>query len=720
MPFDNQGNTHIHGNYNDVAGDQSNNWFNMIFNVVTAAQILVPSVSKHASFDATPRQHCAPQTRVKLLEEIKVWAMNPSTSKPVYWLHGAAGLGKTAIAQSFAEECATSGSLGASFFFSKSDKERNDVRKLFATIAYQLCMGSPEHDYRTRCVLDKDPKAVYALPEKQLEKLIIEPLADENEYQIVVIDSLDECDDQDALEAILPLLIQAVSKTHLRFLITSRLTTFFASLFQESIEEIEPIDLYNHDAKEDIRVFYDLSLKKMAKDRQMDEHWFTPSELDRLVNGSGNLFLYASTVVGFINSTRQRNPRAQLKAALSVEPNQADGIYGRLDALYRGILANIPQDAYRSLTSRVIGTVCLSLYPLPPASLDGLLGLGRGDAWQCLQDLLAFFQVPDKADEEKECVRLSHSFFREFITIPSRSKAYTINFEAHHAYLLCKCLDLMLASLKKNILELPGDGDIATWKPDQIAERVSKKIGSVLEYASRSWYYHLKNALITEEVIRRLEMFMERTIFYWTEFMSATIRMDEVLAVLNALCQLANRSELLGKRAKGFNDVVTKDMVRIRRWPLNVYTRIAPQPPPVLPVRPPPPPPPVVPIVPLRPHSPDPPAYPLTPNSVEAPTTTPNPIRFPEPYFYPDSNSPNTDTISLSDSLRNCELLKSPPSGKRYLEPQVPPAHSFAEDTTCAFCMEDSGNIIVLCVSMEDGPVTICEDCLSVVNVVGL
>jgi len=54
------------------------------------------------------------------------------------WMSGGAGVGKSAIAQNFAERCEAEGYLLASLFFGRSDPSRNNIDSLIVTIAYQI------------------------------------------------------------------------------------------------------------------------------------------------------------------------------------------------------------------------------------------------------------------------------------------------------------------------------------------------------------------------------------------------------------------------------------------------------------------------------------------------------------------------------------------------------------------------------------------------------
>ena len=72
--------------------------------------------------------------------------MKPPPSKRYYfmWLYGPAGVGKSAIAQTIAEQCHELKLLAASFFFSRTTAGRNDHSRLIATLIYQLCLSIPE------------------------------------------------------------------------------------------------------------------------------------------------------------------------------------------------------------------------------------------------------------------------------------------------------------------------------------------------------------------------------------------------------------------------------------------------------------------------------------------------------------------------------------------------------------------------------------------------
>ncbi|KAF9442692.1 hypothetical protein P691DRAFT_618043, partial [Macrolepiota fuliginosa MF-IS2] len=64
-----------------------------------------------------PLPRCHPATRRTLRGRIAGWLADRSTN--LLWLYGPAGVGKSAIAQTVAEDCRKEGWLGAAFFFSR-------------------------------------------------------------------------------------------------------------------------------------------------------------------------------------------------------------------------------------------------------------------------------------------------------------------------------------------------------------------------------------------------------------------------------------------------------------------------------------------------------------------------------------------------------------------------------------------------------------------------
>ncbi|KAJ7877526.1 hypothetical protein B0H14DRAFT_3782653, partial [Mycena olivaceomarginata] len=91
-----------------------------------------------------------------ILDQLKSWSLDTSSEGTILWLHGAAGVGRSAIAQMFAGYCQSKGRLGASFFFRRGHPKRGEWNGLFPTIAYQLAKAIPDFMLPLQQVVDRD------------------------------------------------------------------------------------------------------------------------------------------------------------------------------------------------------------------------------------------------------------------------------------------------------------------------------------------------------------------------------------------------------------------------------------------------------------------------------------------------------------------------------------------------------------------------------------
>ncbi|KAJ7918022.1 hypothetical protein B0H13DRAFT_1543425, partial [Mycena leptocephala] len=185
--------------------------------------------------DRFPQPRCHPETRTKMLGVLWNWSCgikppvgvsSDHNSSPILWLHGPAGAGKSAIAQTLCQKLEEDGRLGASFFFKRGHPSRGHAKRLFATIAYQLALVLPDLNHHISQRVEKNPSLVDKSLSTQLRKLIVEPCRQNTSTRalVVVIDGLDECEGQTVQQEILCSIGRAVIEQQLplQFLIASR------------------------------------------------------------------------------------------------------------------------------------------------------------------------------------------------------------------------------------------------------------------------------------------------------------------------------------------------------------------------------------------------------------------------------------------------------------------------------------------------------------------
>ena len=95
---------------------------------------------------------CLDGTRTEILNEIVDWINNKDAATPrIFWLHGQAGKGKSAIAHTIALHAQNVSMLGSCFCFSRVRQHEGLHMKLFPTIAHDLA----GRDLRVRRLLNE-------------------------------------------------------------------------------------------------------------------------------------------------------------------------------------------------------------------------------------------------------------------------------------------------------------------------------------------------------------------------------------------------------------------------------------------------------------------------------------------------------------------------------------------------------------------------------------
>ncbi|KDR69331.1 hypothetical protein GALMADRAFT_145706 [Galerina marginata CBS 339.88] len=190
----------------------------------------------HNSGERRDAATCLPNTRVAIREKIMEWIEGLDTqtmNRLIAWLHGPAGAGKSALAQTIAELFYSAGILLAAFFFSRFDPTRNHSRSLISTIAYQVALSFPTVRANIISAINHDPHLFSKSLSTQMASLLVEPLRPlvSSGYfnnpkcrRVVIIDGLDECESRTEQLEILVVISDALRRHSipLVFIIASR------------------------------------------------------------------------------------------------------------------------------------------------------------------------------------------------------------------------------------------------------------------------------------------------------------------------------------------------------------------------------------------------------------------------------------------------------------------------------------------------------------------
>ena len=295
---------------------------------------------------------CHPRTREKVLRMIMDWVDDADTPKRVIWLNGPAGAGKSAIAQTIAERYKDT-RLAASFFFLRDSSDRGVAYRLFLTLAWQLAFSIPETRPYIEFVLKNEPLLYTKSIEVQFKRLVVDVFGSllrdkpglHPKKSLVIIDGVDECAGIRDQKLFLTLIGHATSLPNmsLRFLICSRPEPHIHAAFDTETMEIvtRSLILDNSFAPDnDIRKYLEDEFFRIFTERQISP---LPSaaDTDHLVYKSSGQFIYASTVIKFVDDD-DCNPREQLDIILKFRTAHSSSPFAPLDLLYQQILSQQP------------------------------------------------------------------------------------------------------------------------------------------------------------------------------------------------------------------------------------------------------------------------------------------------------------------------------------------------------------------------------------------
>ena len=458
----------------------------------------------------------------------------------MYWLNGLAGTGKSTIAQSFSEMVASKGSLGASFFCSRDYLDRRKLKNIFPTLAYQLARHYPHFRSHLVTSIKKDPILAHTSLISQLENLLVNPLSGKDISCVIVIDALDECIDDQPASAILSVLGRFAKQLPLvKFFITGRpeprIRTGFRLPLLEPLTQIfllHEVELSS--VNNDIQLYLTQKLTAITKRRSdidLPNPWPHDDEITALAKKSSGLFIFASTLVRFIESEHHK-PDERLQLVLSkISGTIHEGRTG-IDSLYSQVLSHAFSDVQESIVfvdlRRVLGAIVLAFIPLSQRELSTLLGIPTSTISTTLRHLHSVILVP--TDKTRK-IRIFHKSFPDFLQDHTRctDSRFQVTPEAHHRHMVLSCLELV-KKLKRNPCSLPP----FTMNQDvlNLPQLLKNKVGGTAQYACSYWARHLVLAPTSGDYAPKVITSVSKMLKSpapWIEIMSLKNQLEEVI-----------------------------------------------------------------------------------------------------------------------------------------------------------------------------------------------
>ncbi|KAI9065760.1 WD40 repeat-like protein [Trametes sanguinea] len=511
---------------------------------------------------------CDPGTRDEVLTAIYSWLrpedrdlkhlrellpfleLLPDTS--ILWIYALAGAGKTTVAATVANWCHGHDCLASSFFCAR-DGDRSDVQCIVQNIASDLAHYCPEFREALLVAVKDNPHIRTASVSQQVQVLLAEPIQAANakgaswKRRVVVVDALDECKDETAESTFLQALSLYIKElAPLMFIITSRpvlnITRGFRFLeeLRRRTQELPLDEVPSLLTARDITAF----LRKRFEDigrrfASAGPNWVAEEELERVSQLAERMFIYAATVVSFVEAKNVAHPRQQLDVLLRsvhgrLTNDRNDTPDAALEALYQlydqEILLMIPLQAR---LRRVLGTIVLAEERISPVALSSLLGEDLGIVMDVINELRAVLSF----SSDHTTIRFIHLSFADFLVDSKHCKSpqFLITPNLQHTFLALQCLKLMQHSLKHDICEVgPEHAHLLNHEIPDLAERITTHVPDALQYASQYWMRHLVRAEIGEELLAALEQFCSTHLIHWLEILSLLGCVDGVVEALRS------------------------------------------------------------------------------------------------------------------------------------------------------------------------------------------
>jgi WD40 repeat protein len=483
------------------------------------------------------------------------WANDDAQELTTLWVNGMAGTGKTAIASTFAANMEEQGILGATFFVDRQEAQRRDPSRIVQIIAYELAKNNGRQLEAVWKVLRNDPTFERLSFEKQVRLLIKEPLDIAcPETLVILIDGLDECGASNGA-SLLKTLIGSLAHLPIKLFVTSRNEA-------EIVDALRDIPhasykLQDVEVSGDVRLYWEYNLDELQRRKRLSD-WRLMIEVEELVELTGNLFIYATTILKIISNTRT-SPIKKLRDLLEISRSGGGSTVafvgpdkcGPLENLYIHIVGEAIKDddgmmsvEYADQLHDILELVIYAQAPLTPQALSDLLHMEPDDLHAYLAPLHSVLVVPDTHSTD-EVIRPLHQSFPDFVRQQGGIVHSQLAMNAALAYknVAERCLFQLNRLLHYNICGLK-DASLFNHEVADLQNQLKEHVSVALRYSCRywltHWLEHLRAAGSHAQVPRGLDVLCEQHLLHWIEVLSLTKGMNAVQRLMSELMSIMN------------------------------------------------------------------------------------------------------------------------------------------------------------------------------------
>ncbi|KIJ28371.1 hypothetical protein M422DRAFT_270371 [Sphaerobolus stellatus SS14] len=508
--------------------------------------------AKGAGFNT--EKECLSGTRAELITEILEWInspnskmnggkeqTNPNPHQSIFWLHGVAGSGKSAVAHTIGHILSRIHQLGSFFCFDINQEADLRHVKIFRTITADLADQYPAFKLALAPAIDHDLCGTNDLS-RQWKNLLLEPAHKaENSFEgpiVIIIDALDESGDSTTRTKLLSLLVSGAHElpSNFRFLVTSRTLPDICKIMFNSSSVLSK-DITAFDVDHDITAYFQFHLG------ELDSVYFNHSQITWLTKRAGGLFLWAYLACEFIKVSDYagNTPKEQFEDLAKIEP-YSDNPEKNLKGIYSTILDQVfgkSGERARNRFCLVIGFILAATQPVTISQLVHLLqyydpAKSYKDTVEPVLKYMGALLSGITTDDIP--IRPLHASFREFLTQDKTSNQFYIDIKQANGYLAQAALKILSNELKFNICNLESSY-IANTAVKGLQERINN-ISFALRYSCHNWATHLCNSSThsSSSVLSiYVTEFTNSHLLFWIEVLSLEDKLQVASDELNNL-----------------------------------------------------------------------------------------------------------------------------------------------------------------------------------------
>ncbi|KAI5115833.1 hypothetical protein M0805_001517 [Coniferiporia weirii] len=401
-------------------------------------------------------RRCLEGTRAGVLDRIEAWAASESK---LFWLHGIAGSGKSAIANSAAHMFRQQQQFAGCFFCKRDDPECRDPKNIMPTLAYHF---SKWHMVYRSIILSiikggdelrlaKSLQWQFTLLFKEpLKTLATTPAELPPKSLIIVIDGIDECGDLDSRSELAEMLSEVANVVPwLKVFVTGRPLPELQHVFLHTAAKSQALDVNNDIASGHVQndiLQYTRFCAKMIKLNISEEHTAA------LASKASGLFIWTFTAFAFLR--RELNTQKAISRLLA--QNSAGSQESKLDSIYTLVLHDISMESENAQIVRAVLSIIVCTAknkPLPEDALLEFLSTVQIDLDQVvLKATIDSLQAVLYRDTSKGgAIRVCHPSFLDFMNSQMRSHDYWTEPTSMDSIMATRCLQIMITQLKFNI-----------------------------------------------------------------------------------------------------------------------------------------------------------------------------------------------------------------------------------------------------------------------------